>query len=61
MGACLRGTESLVLMLPGFIWKKLTGEKVQWSTDFSTVDSAEVDIQGKTTTPFKNQLHQILD
>eukprot|EP00794_Sanderia_malayensis_P008206 gene8206-9086_t len=42
MGACLRGKESLVLSLPPFIWKQLVGEKVTWSRDYVTVDSAEV-------------------
>lgn len=42
MGACFRGRESLVLALPGFIWKKISGEKVQWALDYSSVDAAEV-------------------
>ncbi|XP_013403036.1 E3 ubiquitin-protein ligase HECTD3 isoform X2 [Lingula anatina] len=42
MGACLRGKESLVLSLPQFIWKKLSGETVHWSRDYVTVDAAEV-------------------
>lgn len=29
-------------MLPGFVWKKLSGEKVNWSHDYATVDEAEV-------------------
>ncbi|KAJ6659445.1 hypothetical protein lerEdw1_018679 [Lerista edwardsae] len=39
MGAALRGKEFLVLALPGFVWKQLTGEEVSWSKDFPAVDS----------------------
>uniref|UniRef100_A0A8C5QDY3 E3 ubiquitin-protein ligase HECTD3 n=1 Tax=Leptobrachium leishanense TaxID=445787 RepID=A0A8C5QDY3_9ANUR len=39
MGAALRGKEFLVLALPGFVWKQLTGEEVNWSKDFLAVDS----------------------
>uniref|UniRef100_A0A8C5QNN2 E3 ubiquitin-protein ligase HECTD3 n=1 Tax=Leptobrachium leishanense TaxID=445787 RepID=A0A8C5QNN2_9ANUR len=39
MGAALRGKEFLVLALPGFVWKQLTGEEVSWSKDFLAVDS----------------------
>ena len=42
MGAVFRGSESLVLSLPQFIWKQLVGEPVTWTRDFVTVDSAEV-------------------
>ena len=42
MGACLRGKENLVISLPSFIWKKLVGERISWSKDYSTVDAAEV-------------------
>ncbi|EDV23348.1 uncharacterized protein TRIADDRAFT_27944, partial [Trichoplax adhaerens] len=41
MGACFRSRECLVLSLPSFIWKKLTGEVVTWE-DYSTVDEAIV-------------------
>ncbi|NWY09430.1 HECD3 ligase, partial [Aphelocoma coerulescens] len=42
MGAALRGKEFLVLALPGFVWKQLTGEEVSWSKDFPAVDSVLV-------------------
>ena len=42
MGACLRGKENLVISLPSFLWKKLVGERVTWSKDYSTVDASEV-------------------
>ncbi|XP_064606807.1 E3 ubiquitin-protein ligase HECTD3-like [Liolophura sinensis] len=42
MGACLRGKENLILSLPSFVWKKLSGEKTNWQRDFFTVDAAEV-------------------
>lgn len=43
MGACLRSNrEHLVLSLPSFVWRQLVGEKVTWSRDFMTVDSAQV-------------------
>lgn len=42
MGACLRGKENLVISLPSFLWKKLVGEGVTWSKDYSTVDASEV-------------------
>lgn len=43
MGACLRSNrEHLVLSLPSFVWRQLVGEKVTWSRDFLTVDSAQV-------------------
>ncbi|KAJ7383020.1 hypothetical protein OS493_031190, partial [Desmophyllum pertusum] len=43
MGACLRSNrEHLVLSLPSFVWRQLVGEKVTWSRDFVTVDSAQV-------------------
>lgn len=42
MGACLRGRENLVLALPSFVWKKLVGERVSWTKDYCTVDSATV-------------------
>lgn len=42
MGACLRGKENLVISLPSFIWKKLVGEQVTWSRDYSSIDAAEV-------------------
>lgn len=42
MGACFRGRESLVLALPGFIWKKISNEKVKWGLDYASVDAAEV-------------------
>ena len=31
-----------VLSLPSFVWRQLVGEKVTWSRDFVTVDSAQV-------------------
>ncbi|KAB0392278.1 hypothetical protein E2I00_009510, partial [Balaenoptera physalus] len=42
MGAALRGKEFLVLALPGFVWKQLSGEEVSWSKDFPAVDSVLV-------------------
>lgn len=42
MGACLRGKESLVLSLPPFIWKMLSGQEVTWSKDFVAIDEMEV-------------------
>ncbi|XP_025062554.1 E3 ubiquitin-protein ligase HECTD3-like isoform X1 [Alligator sinensis] len=42
MGAALRGKEFLVLALPGFVWKQLTGEEVSWTKDFVAVDSVLV-------------------
>ncbi|XP_043820262.1 E3 ubiquitin-protein ligase HECTD3 [Dromiciops gliroides] len=42
MGAALRGKEFLVLALPGFVWKQLSGEEVSWNKDFSAVDSVLV-------------------
>jgi len=42
MGACLRGKENLVLSLASFVWKKLAGERVTWSRDYSSIDEAEV-------------------
>ncbi|XP_077190058.1 E3 ubiquitin-protein ligase HECTD3 [Paroedura picta] len=42
MGAALRGKEFLVLALPGFVWKQLTGEEVSWNKDFPAVDSVLV-------------------
>ena len=42
MGAMFRSKESLVLSLSPFTWKKLVGEQVTWSRDFTSVDSAEV-------------------
>ena len=45
MGACFRGRECLVLALPSFIWKKISGEKVSWSVDYSTIDAAEVSVK----------------
>ncbi|XP_075791963.1 E3 ubiquitin-protein ligase HECTD3 isoform X1 [Pelodiscus sinensis] len=42
MGAALRGKEFLVLALPGFVWKQLTGEEVSWGKDFPAVDSVLV-------------------
>ncbi|KAK3091187.1 hypothetical protein FSP39_017814 [Pinctada imbricata] len=42
MGACLRGRENLVLALPSFVWKKLSGERVHWTRDYHTVDATEV-------------------
>ncbi|XP_058031226.1 E3 ubiquitin-protein ligase HECTD3 [Ahaetulla prasina] len=39
MGAALRGKEFLVLALPGFVWKQLTGEEVSWNKDFPAIDS----------------------
>lgn len=47
MGACFRGKESLVLSLPGFIWKKISNERVKWALDYSSVDAAEVRITPK--------------
>ena len=44
MGACLRGKENLVLLLPPYFWKKLVGERVTWSRDYATIDQAEVRI-----------------
>jgi len=42
MGACLRGKEFLVLSLPSFFWKQLSGQPVTWQKDFCTVDEYEV-------------------
>ncbi|XP_067937945.1 E3 ubiquitin-protein ligase HECTD3-like [Watersipora subatra] len=42
MGACFRGRESLVLSLPGYIWKRISNEKVKWALDYTSVDAAEV-------------------
>ena len=42
MGACLRSKETLALYLAPFFWKKLSEEKLNWSTDFASVDSAQV-------------------
>ncbi|XP_041372732.1 E3 ubiquitin-protein ligase HECTD3-like isoform X2 [Gigantopelta aegis] len=42
MGACFRGRENLILSLPRFVWKKLVGESVSWTPDFTSVDAAEV-------------------
>jgi len=42
MGACFRSRENLVLALPGFVWKKISNEKVDWAADYSSVDTAEV-------------------
>ncbi|ETE72039.1 E3 ubiquitin-protein ligase HECTD3, partial [Ophiophagus hannah] len=42
MGAALRGKEFLVLALPGFVWKQLTGEEVSWNKDFPAIDSVLV-------------------
>ena len=41
MGACFRSHECLVLSLPSFVWKKLTGEVITWM-DYATVDEAIV-------------------
>uniref|UniRef100_A0A803W8M9 HECT domain E3 ubiquitin protein ligase 3 n=1 Tax=Ficedula albicollis TaxID=59894 RepID=A0A803W8M9_FICAL len=59
MGAALRGKEFLVLALPGFVWKQLTGEEVSWSKDFPAVDSVLVkllevmEVMDKDTFEFK--------
>ncbi|KAM4722366.1 E3 ubiquitin-protein ligase HECTD3 [Rhinophrynus dorsalis] len=59
MGAALRGKEFLVLALPGFVWKQLTGEEVSWSKDFPAVDSLLVkllemmELMDKDTFEFK--------
>ncbi|KAM4641143.1 E3 ubiquitin-protein ligase HECTD3 isoform 2-T3 [Discoglossus pictus] len=59
MGAALRGKEFLVLALPGFAWKQLTGEEVSWSKDFPAVDSLLVkllemmELMDKETFEFK--------
>uniref|UniRef100_F7DDS2 HECT domain-containing protein n=1 Tax=Monodelphis domestica TaxID=13616 RepID=F7DDS2_MONDO len=59
MGAALRGKEFLVLALPGFVWKQLSGEEVSWSKDFSAVDSVLVkllevmEVMDKETFEFK--------
>uniref|UniRef100_A0A8C0IM63 HECT domain E3 ubiquitin protein ligase 3 n=1 Tax=Chelonoidis abingdonii TaxID=106734 RepID=A0A8C0IM63_CHEAB len=59
MGAALRGKEFLVLALPGFVWKQLTGEEVSWSKDFPAVDSVLVkllevmEVMDKETFEFK--------
>ncbi|XP_053325726.1 E3 ubiquitin-protein ligase HECTD3 [Spea bombifrons] len=59
MGAALRGKEFLVLALPGFVWKQLTGEVVSWSKDFPAVDSLLVklldmmELMDKETFEFK--------
>jgi hypothetical protein len=42
MGACLRSKETLALYMTPFFWKKLSGEKISWKNDFSTVDLAQV-------------------
>ena len=42
MGAVFRSSETLVLSLPQFLWKRLVGEPVTWTRDFISVDSAEV-------------------
>nr|XP_003220311.2 PREDICTED: LOW QUALITY PROTEIN: E3 ubiquitin-protein ligase HECTD3 [Anolis carolinensis] len=59
MGAALRGKEFLVLALPGFVWKQLTGEEVSWSKDFPAIDSMLVkllemmEVMDKETFEFK--------
>ncbi|KAJ1169518.1 hypothetical protein NDU88_001411 [Pleurodeles waltl] len=59
MGASLRGKEFLVLALPGFVWKQLTGETVSWNKDFPAVDSVLVkllemmEVMDKETFEFK--------
>ncbi|XP_030061835.1 E3 ubiquitin-protein ligase HECTD3 [Microcaecilia unicolor] len=59
MGAALRGKEFLVLALPAFVWKQLTGETVTWSKDFTAVDSVLVkllevmEVMDKDTFEFK--------
>lgn len=42
MGGAFRCQETLVLPMPQFVWKQLTGEQVTWTRDFVSVDSAEV-------------------
>ncbi|KAG8437018.1 hypothetical protein GDO86_007920 [Hymenochirus boettgeri] len=44
MGGALRGKEFLVLALPGFVWKQLSGEVVSWSKDFPAIDSLLVNL-----------------
>lgn len=46
MGACFRGKENLVLSLPCFIWKKISNETVNWASDYTSVDAAEVYMNG---------------